>query len=114
MKIGKIDEDLVQTQDLYGAPPIQALYGVPSPKVGNYIETPALYGPPPGKTNANNVGKVAAGGTGLLLSMVVFIVGLVAMFSKKIPTFVKVILGLCSFIVIALIIAFTVGIIHIL
>ncbi len=114
LKIGKINEDLIQQQDLYGAPPIQALYGVPSPRVQNFIETPALYGPPPGKTNNNNVAKVAAGGTGVFFSMLLFIVGLIAMFNKKIPTFVKVILGICVIVAIILIVLLTVFMIGIL
>lgn len=122
-----LEEDLIQQQDLYGAPPIkinediigggaQALYGVPSPIITNpgqsIIETPVLYGPPSTTPKTNNGPiKVVAGGTGIVLSMVVFIVGLIAMFNKKIPTFAKVILGICAFIVIVALVTLTVGII---
>lgn len=123
-----LKESLIEQQDLYGAPPfmdepinsepIQALYGVPSPRIGDpsqIITAPVLYGPPsPTPKSANTTGKVAVGGTGIFLSMILFVVGLIAMFNKKIPTFAKVIIGVCAFIVIAVIIALTVGIINVL
>lgn len=121
-----LEDSLIEQQDLYGAPPVklnenpigggmQVLYGVPSPVISNpgqsIIETPALYGVPPTKKNNTPI-KAVAGGTGILLSMVVFIVGLVAMFNKKIPIFAKVLLGICAFIVIVALVALTVGIIN--
>ena len=124
----KFEDDLIQQQDLYGAPPInvkennvisggvQVLYGVPSPGGSNprdIIETPVLYGPPSPIPEINNGPiKAVAGGTGVILSMVIFIVGLIAMINRKVPTFVKVIIGICAIIIIVAIIALTVGIIH--
>ena len=120
-----LEDSLIEQQDLYGAPPIklnenpigggmQVLYGVPSPVISDpgqsIIETPVLYGPPPTKNNNTPV-KAVAGGTGIILSMIVFIIGLIAMFNKKIPIFAKVILGICAFIVIVALVALTVGII---
>ena len=122
----KLEEDLIQQQDLYGAPPInvnekeneinvvgpQPLYGVPSTDVYKVI-TPVLYGPPsPTPKTDNGPAKAVAGGTGIILSMVLFVVGLIAMINRKVPTFVKIIIGICTFIVIAVIIAITIGIIH--
>ena len=116
-------ESLVEQQALYGVKPIkvdmneikdapiQALYGVPSPieerkfDVNDLVDAD-LYGPPSyfenrtieknnNKNDSNYANiKTAVNITGVAFSIIVFIIGLIAMFSKKISKTTKLILVL--------------------
>ena len=119
--MSKLRDDLIQQQDLYGAPPVsdepiqvtgisggtQALYGVPSPRISPIMQQ-ELYGPPSVNVDSNTMVKNVAGGTGIILTIVLFIIGLVAMFNKKVSKTAKIIIGLSLFFIISIIIVLTI------